>query len=96
MPTITFNAFASLQKKLKNKNIGFANAEIDIESNLSAQSFLSQMGLNKKDVEVILINGKVISMETIIKDGDRVAFVPRFTNSPNRDLPGLKIIKKAL
>ena len=96
MSTITFNTFASLQKKLKNKIIECANAEIDIESNLSAQAFLFQMGLNKKDVEVILINGKVISIETIIKDGDRVAFVPRFTNSPNRDLPGLKIIKKAL
>ncbi len=29
----------------------------------------------------------------IIKDADRVAFVPKFTNSPNRDLPGLKYMK---
>ena len=32
-------------------------------------------------------------VDTIIKDTDRVTFVPKFINSPNRDLPGLKYMK---
>jgi molybdopterin converting factor small subunit len=94
MPTITFNAFASLQKKLKKKNIDYNNAVMNIESNLCVTDFLSKMEISGKEVEAVLINGRVKSLDTIIKDGDRIAFIPKFTNCPNRNLPGLKFMSK--
>jgi sulfur carrier protein ThiS len=83
MPTITFNAFASLQKKLKKNNIACTNAVMEIHSDLTARAFLAQMGFNETHVEAILINGKSIPLDTIIKEGDRVAFVPAFSTGKN-------------
>ncbi len=96
MPTITFNAFSSLQKKLKQRDIEYADAVMDITSGFSAGDFLLQMGFSEKEVEAVFINGRVMPLDTIIKDGDRVAFVPKFTPGPDRALKGLDNIKKAL
>lgn len=91
MPTITFNAFSSLQKKLKEKKIEYANAVMDIKPGLSAKDFLFQMGFNEKQVEAIFINGRIITLDTIIEDGDRVAFVPNFSSGP---VTGVRKYKK--
>ncbi len=90
MPTITFNAFSFLQKKLKKKNIEYANAIMEIADGMSANDLLSQIGLSKIDVEVVFINGKVAPFDTLIKDGDRVAFVPHGTPGPYRVFLGFK------
>ncbi len=95
MPTIVFNAFASLQKKLKMKNIEYSNAVMEIQPELRALEFLSDMGISKKEVGAILINGKVASFDTIIQDRDRIGLVPTFIAGPDRNLPGLKYIKKS-
>ena len=96
MPTITFNAFSSLQKKLKVANIEYSKAVMEIASGLSAKDLLSQIGLSKKEVEAVFINGRITPFDTVIKDGDRVAVVPNFTAEPYRNLQGLKKIQKAL
>jgi molybdopterin converting factor small subunit len=96
MPTITFNAFSFLQKKLKEKNIEFANVKLEIASGSNARDLLSQMGLTNEDVEVVFINGKVSPFDTIINDGDRVAFVPPGTPGPYRVFLGFKNKKNAL
>ncbi len=95
MPTIVFNAFASLQKKLKKKNIEYANAVMEIQPDLRAFEFISLMGIREKEVGAVLINGKVASPDTIINDGDRIGLVPTFVAGPDRTLPGLKYIKKS-
>ncbi len=95
MPTIVFNAFASLQKKLKKKNIEYSNAVMEVQADLSALDFLSNMDISEKEVGAVLINGKVASVDTIIQDGDRIALVPTFVAGPDRNLPGLKYIKKS-
>ncbi len=94
MPRIVFNAFASLQKKLKKKNIECSNAAMEIEPNLRASDLLSQMGVSKNEVGAVLINGKVSSLDILIQDGDRIGLVPTFIAGPDRTLPGLKYIKK--
>ena len=93
MPKIIFNAFASLQKKLKKQKIDYANAEIEIVSGLSAKSLVFQIGFGMDEIEAVLINGRVASFDTILKDGDRVAFVPRFTTGGTSHLSGLKYLR---
>ncbi len=95
MPTIVFNAFASLQKKLKKKNIEYSNAVMEIQPDLRAVDLLSHMGIRKMEVGAVLINGKVASLDTIIQEGDRIGLVPTFVAGPDRILPGLKYIKKS-
>ncbi len=86
MIEITFNAFATMQKELKQKNIECTNARLSIESDLSAKAFLKSLGYLVTDIEVVLINGRVKSFDSVLKNGDRVAFIPRFT----RGLAGFK------
>ena len=88
MPKITFNAFSFLQRKLKEKGIPCSNEIMTIESGTSAKDLISMVGLKPDEVEVIFINGKVGSGNTILKDNDRVALIPPGTPGPYRVLFG--------
>lgn len=90
MPNITFNAFSFLQKKLKQKNIDHKEASLDIEPDATPNDLLRNMGLDRTDVEAVFINGKVAPFDTILKDGDRMAFVPPGTPGPYRVFLGFK------
>lgn len=90
MPVITFNAFSFLQKKLKEKNLPYANVSVTIPSGITAGDLISQMQLTRKDVEVVFVNGRVQPLDTVLKDQDRVAFVPHGTPGPYRVLLGFK------
>lgn len=90
MPEITFNAFSFLQKKLKAKQIEYSNVNMTIKEGISAKDLISQVQLSREDVEVVFINGKVASLDTIIQDNDRVALVPHGTPGPYRVLLGFK------
>ncbi|OGR35749.1 MAG: thiamine biosynthesis protein ThiS [Desulfobacula sp. RIFOXYB2_FULL_45_6] len=88
MPVITFNAFSFLQKKLKEKKIPFSNVPMVIESEATAEDLIRQVHLAPEEIEAVFINGKVSSFDTILKDNDRVAFVPPGTPGPYRVLLG--------
>ena len=90
MPFITFNAFSFLQKKLKEKNLPFADARVSISSGTTARDLIFQMQLTEEEVEAVFVNGRVQPLETRIKDQDRVAFVPHGTPGPYRVLLGFK------
>ncbi len=90
MPTITFNAFSFLQKKLRKKNLAFSNVRIKIADDTSIQDLISQMQLEPADVEVVMVNGKVAGFDRRLQDDDRVAFVPPGTPGPYRVLLGFK------
>jgi molybdopterin converting factor small subunit len=90
MPEITFNAFSFLQKKLKAKNIPFSNVSMTITEGTTARSLVQQVSLSEQDVEVVFINGKVNTLDTVLQDKDRVAFVPHGTPGPYRVLLGFK------
>jgi len=90
MPTILFNAFSFLQKKLKEKNIEYSDVSLEIEEGTSARNLIKDMQLAEKEVEVVFINGKVGPLDTILKDKDRVAFIPHGTPGPYRVLLGFK------
>jgi len=90
MATITFNAFSFLQKKLKANNLEYANAQLTIGKGISARDLIHQMKLSEKEVEAVMINGRVGKLDTILQDQDRVAFVPHGTPGPYRVMFGFK------
>ena len=95
MPIVTFNAFSFLQKKLKANNLPFSNVKLDIPPDTSPRDLISQMKLTEEDVEVVFLNGKVGKLDTLLKNDDRVAFVPHGTPGPYRVLLGFKNKKDA-
>jgi len=88
MPTITFNAFSFLQKKLKQKGIPCSNISMTIGPKISAEDLIRQVHLASEEVEAVFINGKVSSFDTILQDNDRVALIPPGTPGPYRVLLG--------
>jgi molybdopterin converting factor small subunit len=90
MPTITFNAFSFLQKKLAQKNLPCTNVSLSISDGTTAEMLMDQMHLTRDDVEVVFVNGRVQPLTTVLKDQDRVAFVPHGTPGPYRVLLGFK------
>ncbi|WP_024336714.1 MoaD/ThiS family protein [Desulfotignum balticum] len=90
MPTITFNAFSFLQKKLQQNNLPFSNVSLSIPDGTTAEMLVQQMQLTPEDVEVVFVNGRVQPFSTVLKDQDRVAFVPQGTPGPYRVLLGFK------
>ena len=90
MPVITFNAFSFLQKKLRKIGVPYSNVKMEIEAGCRAEDVLSRVKLTQDDVEVVFVNGKVSPLNTLLNDGDRVAFVPHGTPGPYRVLLGFK------
>lgn len=90
MPTITFNAFSFLQKKLAQKNLPCTNVSLSISDGTTAEMLMDQMHLTRDDVEVVFVNGRVQPLSTVLRDQDRVAFVPHGTPGPYRVLLGFK------
>ena len=90
MPRILFNAFSFLQKKLREKNIAFSDAVMDVDEGTTPEDLLEQMGLNREEVEAVFINGRVGPFDTKLMDNDRIAFVPPGTPGPYRVFLGFK------
>ena len=90
MPIITFNAFSFLQKRLKEKHLAYSNVPMTLKQGTCAKDLIRQVQLEPEDVEVVFVNGKVASFDTIIQDNDRVALIPPGTPGPYRVLLGFK------
>ncbi len=90
MPVITFNAFSFLQKKLKKNHMKYSNVTMIVDKGTSAVDLLKKIKLKPEDIEVVFINGKVASLDTVINDDDRVALIPPGTPGPYRVLLGFK------
>ncbi|MCK5349089.1 MAG: MoaD/ThiS family protein [Desulfobacula sp.] len=90
MPIITFNAFSFLQKRLKEKHLEYSNVPMTLKQGTRAKDLIRQVQLEPEDVEVVFVNGKVASFDTIIQDNDRVALIPPGTPGPYRVLLGFK------
>jgi len=90
MIKITFNAFNFLREHLKKKNIPYVNAIMELPDNYTPNKLIKELGYSEGEVEFVFINGKVLPKDTILKDGDRVAFVPPGTPGSYRLLLGAK------
>lgn len=92
VPTILFNAFSFLQKKLKEKNCPYSNVDINFSKGETVEDIVTRIGLKTDDIEAVFINGRIQSFDTILCDQDRVAIFPPGIPGPYRVLLG--IVKK--
>ncbi|MBC8231851.1 MoaD/ThiS family protein [bacterium] len=89
MNTITFNAFSFLQPKLRSKNINYSNAKMELPEGITLKELVIKLGLKPEDVEAAFVNNKVVSMDSILHNNDRVTFIPPGTPGPYRVLLGM-------
>ena len=89
MSTITFNAFSFLQPKLRSKNINYSNAKMELPEGITLKELVIKLGLKLEDVEAAFVNNRVVSMDSILHNNDRVAFIPPGTPGPYRVLLGM-------
>lgn len=89
MAIILFNAFSSLQKRLKEQGRPFSNVSLEIEDGTPVEDLIKDMGLDPEDVEVTFINGRPENTVTSLHHGDRVAILPPGTPGPYRVLLGM-------
>ena len=87
---ITFNAFSFARLQLRKRGIECVNVEREIDEGMSAQDFIDSLGLTKKYVEAVFINGTVRPKSTILHEGDRVALLPPGTPGSYRLILGIK------
>ncbi len=76
MIEITFNAFSFLKKKFEDKGVKCSNKLMQIPDNISVNELIEYLGFQKDDIETVFVNHKILSKNTILKNGDRVALVP--------------------
>ena len=90
MINITFNAFSFLRENLKKQNIPFVNHIMEIPENYTPNLLIKDLGYKDGQVEFVFINHLVTDKDTILKNGDRVAFVPPGTPGSYRLILGAK------
>lgn len=93
MISITFNAFSFLQAKLKKNQTPHTNAIMRLPKGTALTGLVQQLGLLEEEVEGAFVNGRVVSMDTILQDKDRVALVPPGTPGPYRVMLGMVPLK---
>ena len=89
MISITFNAFSFLQPKLKKKNIKYTNATLELPDGTTPRGLMKKLGLGEEEVEAVFVNNKVVPVDSLLQNNDRVAFVPPGTPGPYRVLLGI-------
>jgi molybdopterin converting factor small subunit len=94
MIEITFNAFSFLRAKLKRNNVDFTEATLQLPGGISAKALIETIGLKVEEVEGVFVNNKIVPMDTLLKQGDRVALVPPGTPGPYRVMLGMVALKK--
>jgi molybdopterin converting factor small subunit len=51
-------------------------SEHDIQPEETVAQFAARLNISNEDIKIIFINGKKAGEDSILKDGDRVAFAP--------------------
>ena len=62
----------------------------EINEGMSAQDFIDELGLAKKYVEAVFINGTIRPKSTMLQEGDRIALLPPGTPGSYRLILGIK------
>ena len=62
--------FATLRKDK------FNESELEVNDSLNILSLVKSIGLDQKEIAIIFVNGKHADFNTILHDGDEIAFFP--------------------
>lgn len=87
---IILNAFSFLREKVVQKGFSYLNAKVELKEGISVKELIDFIGLEQQDTEAVFVNHTVVSKETILCDGDRVALVPPGTPGSYRLMLGMK------
>ena len=87
---IILNAFSFLRVKLTEKGFPYLNASLEIKDEMRVVDVIDFIGLAQKEVEAVFVNHLVVSKETKLPEGDRVALVPPGTPGSYRLMLGMK------
>jgi len=76
MITIQFNAFSFLKNECKKKGIECPTKNMQIDESINLHRFIKTLGFEEDEIEGVFVNHKLVSFDTVLKEGDRVALVP--------------------
>lgn len=62
---------------------GTDGMEVSLESGKTVKDALNKSGLNKKSSEIVQINGKIKSVDSVLEDGDQVILVKNIEGGCN-------------
>jgi molybdopterin converting factor small subunit len=72
---IDVRAFGSLQQAIKYEEVQLQGLNLDIE--LQVLELLKKLGISKEQVQLIMINHKAVTVNAVVRPGDRVALFPQ-------------------
>ncbi len=72
---IEVRLFATLRRYAPDLGIG-EPLQIEITKNTTARDVLRQLGIPEEDVKIVMRNNRQVELDTVLEDGDRVAFIP--------------------
>jgi molybdopterin converting factor small subunit len=72
---IDVRAFGSLQQAIKYEEVQLQGLKLDIE--LQVLELLKKLGISKEQVQLIMINHKAVTVNAVVRPGDRVALFPQ-------------------
>ncbi len=80
---LEIRGFLQLDSFLR-KRYGSMPFYYEINEPISGLALSQELGIERKDIEVIFINGFVYELEHMIEPGDRIAFLPPGCPGPYR------------
>ncbi|RMF91947.1 MAG: MoaD/ThiS family protein [Candidatus Schekmanbacteria bacterium] len=75
MPEIEVRVYATLQKYVPKQDLKTGN-KMSIDGNTTIKSLLDNLGIPVEETKIIIVNGVHAELDTVLKDGDRVAIFP--------------------
>ena len=90
MITVAFKALLSLQSTLAQRGIAYANERLKLPEGTSVGALVAINGFTAAEVEGVFLNGKIVSWDRELHNGDRVALVPPGIPGPHRFLLGIQ------
>ena len=50
--------------------------EHDISEGETVKNLINKLGFRQEEIKLIFVNGKIVDLDTVLKDGDRVGLAP--------------------
>jgi len=89
MGTIELRFFSTLQEMMKEKGYSFPTY-LEVGQGMTVNDLLHHIGLTARQIEAVMVNGKVEDSQKLIREGDRVALIPPGTPGPYRVMLGIR------
>lgn len=70
--TVEVHAFATLKKLLPENG----SAQVEVEPGTTVEDLARSLDLPLGEIRIVMRNNRHVELETVVEDGDRVAFFP--------------------